>query len=80
MAQNLDVVVLASGDGDFIRLVQAVQMRGIRFELISFGISTSNDLIAVVDYFTEVSTIPEIFRNCAPIPTSHFHLPPNEQR
>ncbi len=81
MAQNLDVVVLVSGDGDFIRLVQAVQMRGIRFELISFGISTSNDLIAVVDQFTEVSAIAEIFRNCAPAtPPSHFHLPPNEQR
>lgn len=62
LAQNLDVVVLVSGDGDFARLVKAIQDKGVRFELISFGISTSNELIGLVDRFTEISTIPEIFR------------------
>lgn len=79
MAQNLDVVVLVSGDGDFVRLVQAIQMRGIRFELISFGISTSNDLIATVDHFTEVNTISDIFRNCAPA-SAYYQPPAHEQR
>lgn len=63
MSDNLDVVVLVSGDGDFVRLVQAVQAKGVRFELISFRASTANDLIASVDQFTEIATIPEIFRN-----------------
>jgi len=63
LTQNLDVVVLVSGDGDFARLVRAVQEKGVRFELVSFGISTSNDLITLVDKFTEISTIPDIFRN-----------------
>ncbi len=63
MSENLDVVVLVSGDGDFARLVSAVQDRGVRFELISFGISTSNELINLVDHFTEIATIPDIFRN-----------------
>ena len=63
LSQNLDVVVLVSGDGDFARLVSAVQDKGVRFELISFGIITSNELITLVDRFTEISTIPDIFRN-----------------
>jgi uncharacterized LabA/DUF88 family protein len=63
LSQNLDVVVLVSGDGDFARLVHAIQDKGIRFELISFGISTSNELITLVDQFTEISMIPDIFRN-----------------
>lgn len=63
LSQNLDVVVLVSGDGDFARLVRAIQDKGVRFELISFGISTSNDLISLVDHFTEIATIPDIFRN-----------------
>ncbi|MEI6046336.1 MAG: NYN domain-containing protein [Chloroflexota bacterium] len=63
IAQNLDVVVLVSGDGDFARLVRAIQDKGVRFELISFGISTSNELINLVDRFTEISTITDIFRN-----------------
>ncbi|MDB5080076.1 MAG: hypothetical protein JWP00_2000 [Chloroflexi bacterium] len=63
LAQNLDVAVLVSGDGDFARLVRAVQDKGVRFELVSFGISTSNELINLVDHFTEIATIPDIFRN-----------------
>ncbi|NWJ46114.1 MAG: NYN domain-containing protein [Chloroflexi bacterium] len=63
MAQNLDIVVLVSGDGDFARLVKAIQDKGVRFEVISFGISTSNELITLVDRFTEISSIPDIFRN-----------------
>lgn len=63
LSQNLDVVVVVSGDGDFVRLVEAVQMRGIRCEIISFGISTSNELIEAADQFTEITTIQGIFRN-----------------
>ncbi len=68
LSQNLDVVVLVSGDGDFARLVRAIQDKGVRFELISFGISTSNELINLVDHFTEIATIPDIFRSggCRP--------------
>ncbi len=70
LSQNLDVAVLVSGDGDFARLVRAIQDKGVRFELVSFGISTSNELINLVDHFTEISTIPDIFRNggCRPVP------------
>ena len=51
LSQNLDVVVIVSGDGDFVRLVEATQMRGVRCEIISFGISTSNELIEAADHY-----------------------------
>jgi uncharacterized LabA/DUF88 family protein len=35
MAKKLDHVVLFSGDGDFRRLVEAVQRKGIRFTVVS---------------------------------------------
>jgi uncharacterized LabA/DUF88 family protein len=63
MAENFDVVVLVTGDGDFKRLVEVVQQRGVRVEIIGFGASTSSELIAIADQFTEISTVAEIFRN-----------------
>jgi uncharacterized LabA/DUF88 family protein len=63
LAANLDVVVLVSGDGDFVRLIEATQLRGVRCEVISFGISTSNELIECADQFTEIMCLPGIFRN-----------------
>src|SRR3954451_21434599 len=71
MAENFDVVVLVTGDGDFKRLVEVVQQRGVRVEIVGFGASTSSELIAIADQFTEISTIAEIFRN-SPAPQ-----PPN---
>jgi len=63
--------VLITGDGDFKQLVEVVQQKGVRVEVVGFGASTSSDLIAMADQFTEISTIPEIFRNSsAPQPTN----------
>jgi uncharacterized LabA/DUF88 family protein len=63
MSDNFDVVVLVTGDGDFKRLVEVVQQKGVRVEIVGFGASTSSELIATADQFTEISTISEIFRN-----------------
>jgi len=63
LSENLDVVVIVSGDGDFVRLLQAVQLKGVRCEVISFGISTSNELIEAADHFTEIGSLQGIFRN-----------------
>ena len=63
LSENLDVVVLVSGDGDFVRLVEAIQMRGVRCEVVGFGISTSNELIEAADQFTEIGSLQGIFRN-----------------
>jgi len=72
LSENLDVVVLVSGDGDFVRLLEAVQSRGIRCEVIGFGISTSNELIEVADQFTEIGSLPGIFRNAPSGPGVYF--------
>lgn len=63
MSDNFDVVVLVTGDGDFKRLVEVVQQKGVRVEIVGFGASTSSELIAIADQFTEISTMSEIFRN-----------------
>lgn len=75
LSENLDVVVLVSGDGDFVRLVDAIQMRGVRCEVIGFGISTSNELIEAADQFTEIGSLPGIFRNAPSGPGVHLRAP-----
>jgi uncharacterized LabA/DUF88 family protein len=72
LSENLDVVVLVSGDGDFVRLVEAIQMKGVRCEVIGFGISTSNELIEAADQFTEICSLPGIFRNAQSGPGMHL--------
>lgn len=47
-SENLDYILLGSGDGDFIRLVRALQNKGKRVDLLSFA-NTSNDLMREVD-------------------------------
>jgi uncharacterized LabA/DUF88 family protein len=76
LSENLDVVVLVSGDGDFVRLVEAVQMKGVRCEVIGFGISTSNELIEAADQFTEIGSMPGIFRNAPSGPGVYFKPSP----
>jgi uncharacterized LabA/DUF88 family protein len=76
LSENLDVVVLVSGDGDFVRLVEAVQQKGVRFEVIGFGISTSNELIDAADKFVEIGSLPGIFRNAPSGPGVYFKPTP----
>ncbi len=55
LAPKLDVVVLVTGDGDFVPLVTALQTRGCRVEIASFEESTSNELMRICDEFTPIS-------------------------
>lgn len=48
-SENLDYILLGSGDGDFLPVVRALQNRGKRVDLLSFS-STSNALRKAVDY------------------------------
>src|SRR3989338_9064800 len=58
MAPRLDSVVIISGDGDFIPLVEYLQTIGVQVELVSFGKSTSGKLREVVDDFLDLSENP----------------------
>ncbi|MFA5129010.1 MAG: NYN domain-containing protein [Patescibacteria group bacterium] len=56
LAERLDVIVLVSGDGDFIPLVQYLKMnKGCRVESIAFRETTSTKLIETVDNFHDLS-------------------------
>ncbi len=61
MAQKLDVIVLATGDGDFIPLVEYVRSQGCQVEVISFGRSSSSRLIEFADDFLDMDDDPDTF-------------------
>ncbi len=56
MAPKLDTVILITGDGDFVPLVQYLQMNeGCQVEVASFGQSTSQRLKEATDEFFDLS-------------------------
>lgn len=59
MASRLDAVIIVSGDGDFIPLVEYLQNHaGIQVEVASFGKSTSSKMREMVDDFIDLSLNP----------------------
>lgn len=55
MAPKLDAVILVTGDGDFVPLVEYLQMNeGCQVEVVSFGKSTSSKLIEAADHFMDL--------------------------
>lgn len=58
MAPRIDCAIIASGDGDFIPLVEYLQTLGVQVEVVSFGKSTSGKLREAVDDFVDLSDNP----------------------
>ncbi len=59
MANRLDTVIIVSGDGDFVPLVEYLQnYLGVQVEVVSFGKSTSSKLREVVDDFIDLGENP----------------------
>ncbi|OGI63831.1 hypothetical protein A3A95_00075 [Candidatus Nomurabacteria bacterium RIFCSPLOWO2_01_FULL_39_18] len=58
MAHRIDCAVIASGDGDFVPLVEYLQALGVQVEIVSFGKSTSSKLREAVDDFIDLSENP----------------------
>ncbi len=59
IAPRLDAVVIVSGDGDYVPLVEYLQKHsGIQVEVVSFGKSTSMKLKEAADHFTDLSENP----------------------
>ncbi len=62
MSKSLDVIILMSGDGDYIPLVEYLQgTTGCRVEGIAFAESSSNKLVEKLDNFIDVSENKEKF-------------------
>ena len=53
---GVDVVVLCSGDGDFIPLVEYLKARGKRIEVLAFKKTTSSELQDVADEFFDLGS------------------------
>ena len=59
MAPKLDALILATGDGDFVPLVEYLQLtQGCQVEVISFGKSTSGKLREAADDFIDMCENP----------------------
>lgn len=58
LASKLDVVVIASGDGDFIPLVVYLKTLGCQVEAIAFGRSSSGKLREELDDFIDMCNEP----------------------
>lgn len=59
LAPNLDTVVLVTGDGDFVPLIQYLEQHGIQVEVISFGKSSSGKLKEATQAFTDMGDDPK---------------------
>lgn len=56
MAPKLDTVILITGDGDFVPLVEYLKFNeGVQVEVVSFGQSSSAKLKEVTEEFTDLS-------------------------
>ncbi len=58
-APNVDVIVLCSGDGDFVPLIEYLKNQGKRVEVIAFGRTTSSRLKEVADEFFDIESDPK---------------------
>ena len=59
LAPKLDTVVLVTGDGDFVPLIQYLDQHGIQVEVISFGKSSSGKLKEATQAFTDMGEDPK---------------------
>lgn len=62
MADRLDVMAIVSGDSDFAGVVQAIQNKGVRVEVVAFAGSTSAEMRALADRYIEVGSIAHLLR------------------
>lgn len=58
-SENLDYILIGSGDGDFIRVVRAIQNRGKRVDVLSFA-NTNHRLRREADYYFSGFLIPDL--------------------
>lgn len=60
LAPKLDTIIIASGDGDFVTLVEYLQnTHGTQVEVVAFGKSSSSKLIEAADDFLDLDMNPK---------------------
>ena len=58
---HLDVLALASGDGDFVPMLELAQARGLRVEVLAFRETASQALVDLADRFVHLPDAENIF-------------------
>ncbi|MFY9457870.1 MAG: NYN domain-containing protein [Candidatus Spechtbacterales bacterium] len=61
LANSVEVIVIVSGDGDFIPLVEYLKNQGKQTEVIAFGKSASSRLREIADDFVDLSENQEVY-------------------
>lgn len=61
LAPSVDVVIIVSGDGDYVPLIEYLRNQGKQVEVIAFGRSASAKLKEAADDFTDLGETPETF-------------------
>jgi len=59
ISPSVDTIILASGDGDFMQLIEYLKNQGKRVEIIAFGKSASAKIKEAADEFINLETNPE---------------------
>ncbi len=80
MAKQLDVVVLVTGDGDFVPLVDYLQHNGLIVEAVSFGRSTSLKLKEIVNNFVDLDEHRKVLMRVGAASTTPRTRPPGKGR
>ena len=77
MAPKLDTIVLVTGDGDYVPLVETLRCVGCRVEVVSFERSTSGELIKCADQYIPIQEAwifkEKKFENLAPMGAAAAH-------
>jgi uncharacterized LabA/DUF88 family protein len=61
IAPYVDVIILGSGDGDFVDLCEYLKNHGKKVEVVSFSNTTSSKLKQVADSFIDMERFPKKF-------------------
>jgi len=61
IAPSVDTIVLASGDGDFLQLIEYLKNQGKRVEVLAFGRTASLKTKEAADEFIDIEKNPEKF-------------------
>jgi uncharacterized LabA/DUF88 family protein len=61
LSAKLDTVIIASGDGDYVPLIEYLESTGCQVEVISFGKSSSAKLKEAAHAFTDMCDDPKRF-------------------
>jgi uncharacterized LabA/DUF88 family protein len=77
---KIDAMVLISGDGDYVDLLEYAKSQGVRTEVIGFGKTVSSRLLEETDHFIDMSETPRDFLIGRPrIPYSRDKPAPKKQ-